>query len=260
MKVGGVCLTREFRPRYESRLDLLEDRHLILQSQLSNLETIMKCVEMSWPVLISGASGTGKSALIATAAALTGRHVEKISMTASTDIADLIGGYEQVDYNRHLRQALQDVYAFFRTCVNEIVESKASLLNDLLGDLGRLLHAFSKPRPQDISKIKHALGRIRDSTHMFSIQECHKSATGHIEQLERLERLLGSNTNGLFEWQEGPLCRALRRGEWLLIDNANLCNPSILDRLNGLMEPNGFLLCDGYQPDGSFSQGPIRII
>lgn len=35
--------------------------------------------------------------------------------------------------------------------------------------------------------------------------------------------------------------QSLIDGCWLLIDNANLCSPAILDRLNGLLEPNGVL-------------------
>jgi midasin len=47
---------------------------------------------------------------------------------------------------------------------------------------------------------------------------------------------------GHFEWIDGLLIRALKYGWWLLIDNANLCQPSVLDRLNPLLEPNGSLI------------------
>ena len=32
------------------------------------------------------------------------------------------------------------------------------------------------------------------------------------------------------------LVQAVQRGEWTAIENANLCSPSVLDRLNGLFE------------------------
>lgn len=35
--------------------------------------------------------------------------------------------------------------------------------------------------------------------------------------------------------------RAVLEGKWVLINNANLCNPTILDRLNSLMELDGSL-------------------
>lgn len=46
---------------------------------------------------------------------------------------------------------------------------------------------------------------------------------------------------GCFEWVDSLLVKALRHGHWLLIDNVNLCSASVLDRLNGLLEPNGVL-------------------
>ncbi len=44
---------------------------------------------------------------------------------------------------------------------------------------------------------------------------------------------------GRFEWVDGTLSRAIARGGWVLLDNANLCNPTVLDRLNPLLEPGG---------------------
>ena len=41
------------------------------------------------------------------------------------------------------------------------------------------------------------------------------------------------------------MVRALKSGHWLLLDNANLCSGAVLDRLNGLLEPNGRLLVTG---------------
>ncbi|CAO2580325.1 MDN1, partial [Lemmus lemmus] len=37
------------------------------------------------------------------------------------------------------------------------------------------------------------------------------------------------------------LVQALKSGDWLLMDNVNFCNPSVLDRLNALLEPGGVL-------------------
>ena len=47
--------------------------------------------------------------------------------------------------------------------------------------------------------------------------------------------------------------KALERGDWLLLDNVNLCSPSLLDRLNGLLEPQGCLTLNekGLENDGS---------
>ena len=51
-----------------------------------------------------------------------------------------------------------------------------------------------------------------------------------------------SGGKGRFTWVDGPLVRAMEGGHWLVLDNANLANPSVLDRLNPLFERGGRLL------------------
>jgi midasin len=62
--------------------------------------------------------------------------------------------------------------------------------------------------------------------------------------LQQLESSDGSSTAGRFEWVDGSLTRAIQQGSWVLLDNANLVNPTVLDRLNGLLEPHGVLQLD----------------
>lgn len=64
--------------------------------------------------------------------------------------------------------------------------------------------------------------------------------TGDI--LGSFEQIGDDNDNGIqFGWVDGPLLSAMKEGHWLLFDNANLCSPSVLDRLNSLCEPNGYV-------------------
>ena len=64
------------------------------------------------------------------------------------------------------------------------------------------------------------------------------------EELRRRWALLRKQGSGRghFEWVDGLLVRAVERGGWVVLDNVNLCSPSVLDRLNSLLEPGGELL------------------
>ena len=57
---------------------------------------------------------------------------------------------------------------------------------------------------------------------------------------------------GRFEWVDGVLLKAATTGEWVLLENANLCSPTVLDRLNPLLETGGSLLVSecGHGADG----------
>ncbi len=58
----------------------------------------------------------------------------------------------------------------------------------------------------------------------------------------QLSLVSGSRQDFTFEWSDSPLVRAAERGEWLLLDRANLCSAAVLDRLNGLFEDGGVLV------------------
>ena len=50
--------------------------------------------------------------------------------------------------------------------------------------------------------------------------------------------------------------QALEEGHWILIDNVNFCNPTVLDRLNPLLEPNGVLMVN----ERGLIDGDIKVI
>ena len=65
-----------------------------------------------------------------------------------------------------------------------------------------------------------------------------------VELLGGFEQVEGSR--GSFGWRDSVLVQALEHGDWLVVENVNFCNPTVLDRLNPLLEPNGklvFVVC-----------------
>ena len=80
-----------------------------------------------------------------------------------------------------------------------------------------------------------------------------ESSSELISVLKETKRLKETSSHSMnFEWLDSALVRAVERGEWLLIDNANFCSASVLDRLNPLLEPRGRLQINekGVQRDG----------
>ncbi|CAM9165037.1 unnamed protein product [Ectocarpus sp. 4 AP-2014] len=66
---------------------------------------------------------------------------------------------------------------------------------------------------------------------------------GKVEELSALERewvslkALSVRTKGLFEWVDGPLVTAMRKGELILLDELSLAEDAVLERLNSVLEP-----------------------
>jgi midasin len=77
-----------------------------------------------------------------------------------------------------------------------------------------------------------------------------------LSKLAKFESLSQQSVIGSFEWVDGMLIQALEQGHWILIDNVNFCNPTVLDRLNPLLEQNGVLMVN----ERGLINGEIKLI
>ncbi|KAL2164658.1 hypothetical protein VTH06DRAFT_3875 [Thermothelomyces fergusii] len=215
--------------------------------RLKEIESIMISVEQDLPCILVGPSGSGKSTLLAYVAALAGKSLVVFPLNADVDAMDLIGGFEQADPHREVQACL-------------------SRLRDALQQ--QILLALPNPVPDPVLDLMAALN----------------SLTGGADQYENILSLVGSLREGVpfpeglrallleasevlrkpltlenprFEWLDGVIVRAVETGAWLVLDNANLCSASVLDRLNSLLErPNGILSVNEHSGPG----GEPRII
>ena len=64
---------------------------------LRYLESIGKCVEMGWMLVLVGHASAGKTSLIRMLAALLGQPLVEFSVNSATDTSDLLGGFAKVE-------------------------------------------------------------------------------------------------------------------------------------------------------------------
>lgn len=57
----------------------------------------MKCVHMSWMVILVGPAAVGKTSLVELLAHLTGHRLKVMAMNSAMDTTELLGGFEQVN-------------------------------------------------------------------------------------------------------------------------------------------------------------------
>ncbi|KAI2613278.1 midasin [Hypoxylon sp. NC1633] len=157
------------------------------------------------PCILVGSSGSGKSMIL--------QHV-----AASTDTMDLVGGFEQSDPLREINTALRELEDALQL----------STMSALVGGVPD----SAKADGDLLDHIENLLGQISADTELATILS--KVST-------LLQRPIGIS-NPRFEWLDGIIVQALQKGHWLVLDNANLCSASVLDRLNSLLEPDGYLI------------------
>lgn len=207
----------------------------ILQTQQSALESAGLCVTQSWLAIITGSHESGKTDLVRALAGLTGNQLREISMNNTTDAMDILGSFEQVDDGARVLQVAERVLRLADNAFRSTSRSDLAQTHDYF-----TLRNAVREQPCSSSRfdILHSASKTLHgiSWMLKDIEPEYQELETSVDELLRLPI-----TPGRFEWVDGPLVQALRSGQWLLLDGANLCNPSVLDRLNSLCEAGGVL-------------------
>ncbi|WPK27495.1 hypothetical protein PUMCH_004884 [Australozyma saopauloensis] len=241
----GSMMDRRTVLSYDNSYD---DTLLIpLQSNFRILESAIRSVNDNLPIVLTGPTNSGKTNFIRFLANVVGVKLSEFAMNSDIDSMDILGGYEQVDLTRDM---------------NSIILESVALLNELV-----VLNALSSSTNQSVMHTCLALldmveTMVIDSAHFLAFEQklgqfvslfLNDQLVALFKKVEVLKKKLENESSKVtFNWFDGMLVRAVTNGEWLVLDNANLCNPSVLDRLNSLLETNGSLVINECsQKDGS---------
>ncbi|KAI9782381.1 MAG: hypothetical protein M1839_005254 [Geoglossum umbratile] len=237
-QVGLAILSREPNTQHTTASLALNFRE-----RLPELESLMICIQKNWPCILVGSSGSGKTTLIKQVAAVSGACLVEFPLNSDVDTMDLVGGYEQVDPRRLTAPFLERLELFLRA---QVVVSVNSISLDLDVAAARILDSI-KSRPYE----RATLVLIHEFLVAISLRAPSLLLTNLTNQCSQLLEEPPAVAKPCFQWVDGILVEALEQGKWLVLDNANLCSSSVLDRLNSLLEPNGYLSINEHRsPEG----------
>ncbi|XP_056150027.1 midasin [Lampris incognitus] len=226
----------------------------ITHQALRPLESLMKCVEMGWMSILVGPTASGKTSLVRLLALLTGHRLRVMAMNSAMDTTELLGGFEQVDIMRPWQQVLESVDYIVAMVTRrglmslDVGVQDTEFLLKTWGLFCRWLKESGLERTggtvnsEALNKLEVIILLLQKlNTKLKVFTDMSKLQMDFTQLKERLAQLEDGWTNGGFEWLDGMLVQALQAGDWLLMDNVNFCSPSVLDRLNALLEPGGSL-------------------
>jgi len=210
-------------------------------NRLPEIESIMICIQQNLPCILVGPSGSGKTTIIEHIAATSGKSLVVFPLNADIDTMDLVGGFEQVDPQRAASTFLSEMKDFINT---KILSSLPAPVPAEALNLLELLSLPTQSTPSYFNTLAANLISLETTTSLPAFGTLAGTCTEFASRPMAVE-------NARFEWVDGVLVKALEQGSWLVLDNANLCSASVLDRLNSLLEPNGFLSINEHcGPDG----------
>ena len=199
--------------------------------RLPEIESLMICIQQNIPCILTGPSGSGKSTMLQHIAATSGQSLVVFPLNADIDTTDLVGGFEQVDPQRCASAFLEELEGLIST---RILASLPAVVPGEAVVMLELLKSGDRTSPSYFSNLCHHLRTLETKTSLPEFGELAETCQHFAGTPMTLE-------NARFEWVDGVLVKSLEQGKWLVLDNANLCSASVLDRLNSLLEPNGFL-------------------
>ncbi|EGN98495.1 hypothetical protein SERLA73DRAFT_110025 [Serpula lacrymans var. lacrymans S7.3] len=219
---------------------LLARPRCVLQSHLSALESIGTCISQSWLVILTGRHSTGKTELLRVMANLTGNHLHELSINSATDTMDILGSFEQVDHHARVYRLAEQVLLLVEQTARYSSGSAVSYTSYY--ELRKTIQ-FSSSNFVPVHRILQSVASVLHDFDLCVSGDRAGPWTSKKAELELQMQCLTAMPNaiGRFEWVDGPLVQAMKEGFWLVLDGANLCNPSVLDRLNSLCELDGVL-------------------
>lgn len=207
-----------------------------LQCNFPFIESAIHSINQKLPLILAGPTNSGKTELIRFIGDIVGAKIDEFAMNSDVDSMDILGGYEQVDLTR----AIVALTAKVRNLLVDLAIINLSLEHT---EPTILLQALELINYIDTKEIE--IANYNEFHNFFKSYLSFYSNDDLItmyKESQDLGKKIEENKSVKFEWFDGLLVKAVEKGNWLILDNANLCSPSVLDRLNSLLETNGTLI------------------
>lgn len=202
--VGKIALTSSFRRLW-----------ILVADALAHVE----------PVLIIGETGCGKTTVCQLMSSYKNHTIRILNCHQSTETADIIGGLRPIRGHGMIRT---DLCNLITTLGSRLIHS----LSDFsVGIYGKLVDGVDIDEKHLHQIIDELCSLVTDSVALQAVGEDFDVVV-NIEKL----KLLWKRYKSLFEWVDGPLVSAMKNGDYFLLDEINLADDAVIERLNSVLE------------------------
>lgn len=245
LTIGNISIERN---RYQPS-GVFYNELKILPSIRNSLEAVTQCVKHNWLCILVGPPSAGKTSLIRLLAQVTGNVLNELNLSSATDISELLGCFEQHNAFRDFRLAIARVESYINEYCSLQLESSLEVFfrrKDLItrwlaflsnieygpsaGSMAtdsenqRMRYFESIPMLVEIIEILSSDQEI----YRLCVSWSQKNLESTLNKIKKLEEDYRRRRYSVkFEWVTGLLIKAIENGEWIVLENANLCNPTV---------------------------------
>jgi MoxR-like ATPase len=267
LQVGRVSLARDVAAS-EPLLAARGTKFSHTKAARQLLERIAMSLLLREPILLVGETGIGKTSVIQHLADQVGKKLVVINLNQQSDSSDFLGGYKPVELQTVAQPLVNDGLRLFKATVSEkanrafILQLETSFRRQEWQTLKKLLDHMWQVAEKRFMTSDPRSDKTQSSTTVTTTP-----STPTSEQQRKAQKQ-GRNDNpvdkeeklrqGWLQWQvsylkfkrqigamkssfaftfaEGSLVKAIKDGDWILLDEINLASSETLERLAGVLE------------------------
>ncbi|KAK2825732.1 hypothetical protein FQN49_007420, partial [Arthroderma sp. PD_2] len=221
------------------------------KSSLRLMEQAAAALQVSEPILLVGETGIGKTAVVQQLAALLNQRLTVVNLSQQSEASDLLGGYKPVNLRSIAIPLVDEFNALFESTFSvkknrkflssvsksvaagnwprlvNILHEAVKMAADLFNRTKKVQEDSSEPTEQPSKK------RRLDNPKYSSLSAKWSSFALDFQEFEA--RVLQGDAKFSFAFVQGKIVKALKNGEWVLLDEINLASPDTLESIASLL-------------------------
>ncbi|WRT64694.1 uncharacterized protein IL334_001628 [Kwoniella shivajii] len=221
------------------------------------LERIAVSLALGEPTLLVGETGTGKTTAVQHIASIVKKPLTVLNLSMQTESSDLLGGFKPIDASisaRSLQARWQKLFcetfsmgkaqngAYVEAASKALAGRKWSRCAELWSSSARrAIDKLGKGESEATTPDEGAPPKRRKITKATKVAIQWQSLLVDISEFDLHH--VKMNSKLVFSFVEGPLVKAMKSGEWILLDEVNLASQETLEAISTILEgPNASLV------------------
>lgn len=218
-----------------------EDRQGPLEwipSTVRTFRLVEKCLEASEPVLLIGETSTGKTSICQLLANIRGQNLHILNCNLHTETSDFIGGFRPVRNRSKSIEQFRKLLFKFQT--HSIWKRYNIFMEISVSDQTHDFQSSLQKVNETMSTLKTVFASEAETKHLSKKEKRQFDKDASIiamleEGLNQL-KALAAESRMPFLWEDGVLVKAMKQGDILLVDELNLAEDAVLERMNSVLD------------------------